>query len=492
MAKYFSASTVAFYDTDIIDSNNLPEDSVLLTDEEYADLMAQQCAGYVIVAGTDGRPVAMQQICEPCSCLEHDETIATAEKLGHIKIGSGLTVEEDGTVSAQGNLRTINNNLPDETGNITPKQTGCIPMTHITNCITEIPQDINLELSDGTLTLKAGSKVYVPNGFEEDGTTPKFDVQEITSDISRDNISSYTGQAFISLTDFRTDYISYDPLEQCHTNGTVPTSGNYTNYDTSTNVITRYYNGTETNTNISFPLAVVTASSGVITSIDQVFNGFGYIGSTIFCLPNVKGLIPNGRNADGTLNNIEMTIQNVITRQATGTHESDLLLFATFIATMANNSYVYSEQENFIRNTVDNTNYRVIHFGTASIKNGVITRFSPKLPFRAIDHSDKAEVAGWAMPSDRYIDLTLGESRSTYTAPANGYFVIKKGCGTGNILYMWNQNNGMIAEYALNTANSSFDAKLFIPVKKGDSIYIFYNLTGTTGTFRFIYAEGAQ
>ena len=33
-----------------------------------------------------------------------------------------------------------------------------------TNCLTEIPQDITLELNNGTLTLKAGSKVYVPNG----------------------------------------------------------------------------------------------------------------------------------------------------------------------------------------------------------------------------------------------------------------------------------------------------------------------------------------
>lgn len=42
--------------------------------------------------------------------------------------------------------------------------------TAITNCITEIPQDIKLELKDGTLTLKAGSKVYIPNGFEANST----------------------------------------------------------------------------------------------------------------------------------------------------------------------------------------------------------------------------------------------------------------------------------------------------------------------------------
>ncbi|MBQ9150293.1 hypothetical protein IJX73_05110, partial [bacterium] len=52
----------------------------------------------------------------------------------------------------------------------------------ITNCITEIPQRINLELTDGVLTLKAGSVVTVPNGFEIDGQTPKFDYVTIDSD----------------------------------------------------------------------------------------------------------------------------------------------------------------------------------------------------------------------------------------------------------------------------------------------------------------------
>ena len=34
--------------------------------------------------------------------------------------------------------------------------------TKVSNCITNIPQDIKLELNNGVLTLKAGSKVYVP------------------------------------------------------------------------------------------------------------------------------------------------------------------------------------------------------------------------------------------------------------------------------------------------------------------------------------------
>lgn len=100
MAKYWSATEAAFYDTDIVGENGLPEDSVLITDAEYSELMSHQCGGCVIVNGTNNRPVAMQQVCQPCTCITHEETVATATQLGHVKIGDGITVEQDGTISA--------------------------------------------------------------------------------------------------------------------------------------------------------------------------------------------------------------------------------------------------------------------------------------------------------------------------------------------------------------------------------------------------------
>ena len=39
-----------------------------------------------------------------------------------------------------------------------------INQTHITNCITEIPQDIRLEFNNGSIILKSGSKLYIPSG----------------------------------------------------------------------------------------------------------------------------------------------------------------------------------------------------------------------------------------------------------------------------------------------------------------------------------------
>ena len=37
-----------------------------------------------------------------------------------------------------------------------------------------------------------------------------------------------------------------------------------------------------------------------------------------------------------------------------------------------------------------------------------------------------------SMPSNKYIDLTLGASGTTYTAPANGYFFVEKISGASN------------------------------------------------------------
>ena len=87
-------------------------------------------------------------------------------------------------------------------------------------------------------------------------------------------------------------------------------------------------------------------------------------------------------------------------------------------------------------------------------------------------------------PSSKYIDLSLGASGSTYTAPANGWFS----------WYCYQNNNGYIfvqtsASLLPNrVANASNDIAGFIPVKKGDTVWVEYaNLK--FNRLRFIYAE---
>ena len=179
-------------------------------------------------------------------------------------------------------------------------------LNYTTNRILEIPQDIKLELNNGTLTLKAGSKVYVPNGFEADGTTPKFDAVVVESDLTA--VLAFNGAVVCYLRDTSTTpIISAASLSNETGSGTGTGSSLY--YSTDNNRM--YLHGSDVSS--CFPFAIATSNGTQFTSIDQVFNGFGYIGSAVFVLPGVKVQAPNGRNKDGTCRSIIATVDSVKT-----------------------------------------------------------------------------------------------------------------------------------------------------------------------------------
>ena len=92
------------------------------------------------------------------------------------------------------------------------------------------------------------------------------------------------------------------------------------------------------------------------------------------------------------------------------------------------------------------------------------------------------------MPSGKYTDLTLGASGSSYTAPANGYFFLSK--QTSRSL-QWANFINVGGEIRMNTcAPAGVYIYLYIPAKKGDTVFTYYDATGATEFFRFVYAEG--
>ena len=101
MAKYFSASKVAFYDDVITPLGLLPEDALRLSDDEYEAFMAKQNEGFVIVAGSNGYPDVIKQTGEKCSALKHDLLVAAPDVLGHVKIGKNINVGGDGSISVE-------------------------------------------------------------------------------------------------------------------------------------------------------------------------------------------------------------------------------------------------------------------------------------------------------------------------------------------------------------------------------------------------------
>lgn len=104
-----------------------------------------------------------------------------------------------------------------------------------------------------------------------------------------------------------------------------------------------------------------------------------------------------------------------------------------------------------------------------------------------LSNAGKSLASGLGMPSNRYIDLTLGASGTTYTAPANGWVLVGKRCT--NNQYLGTYANSIMK--CLEVWNSIY-CSLFFPVRKGDVFPISYTASGVTEVFRFVYAEGAE
>ena len=93
--------------------------------------------------------------------------------------------------------------------------------------------------------------------------------------------------------------------------------------------------------------------------------------------------------------------------------------------------------------------------------------------------------SGLGMPSNRYTNLTLGASGSSYTAPANGYFVVRVPFTGNQACALFNTTT--LVGINLNS-NGAWTAYGNIPVKKNDVVQLLYNCT--PDLFRFVYAEG--
>ena len=253
----------------------------------------------------------------------------------------------------------------------------------ISNCLLEVPQNIKLELVNGVLTLKAGSRVIVPNGFEADGVTPKFDYLTTTEDLSLNTTYNDTRTWVINST--LKGYEALPTYTCCFSGSTAPTSIQWMLwYDTETNKIktTSDYGATWIES-FSLPVCIFSGTN-VPTRIDETFNGMGYVGSTIWIDKGVKGLIPDGRNDDGTLKNMEFTTDKILMQtQPNATANIDLYLSKTGV--FRSTTIYYNEKLNFNISSVNGTNESVVLMGNCTLTSGVISNFNPKNPFKVLN-----------------------------------------------------------------------------------------------------------
>lgn len=372
------------------------------------------------------------------------------KKLLYICVGNIIsdTSWVDVVTQVQGGVKDLEDKT-NEGLNRLSNASNALRTTQITNCITEIPQRIKLELNaEKSLVLKAGSEYIMPNGFEEDGVTPKFDY--ITADIDIQQGNGHAVQDLYFVRNYSSPkYLIGFHATKCFSGNTAPTGfGIYAFwYDTGNNLVKwTDDSGATWTSGYSLPICLATGTeTGNVNmaSIDQVFNGIGYIGSTVFALPNIKGLIPNGRNADGMLNNIEFTTDRVVTYTVdagdgvtfVSIKKTGITYSRNYVrqsnAPIQNNTLWYDTANNKMKRiTLSGTLYELdeVYIGTINYLSGNITSFNPKLPFRAVDYNDFA--------STPHITQTYVNGTSWYRVWSDGW------CEQGGVATAGGSNAG--------------------------------------------------
>lgn len=279
---------------------------------------------------------------------------------------------------------------------------------NITNCITAIPQDIKLELVDGVMTLKAGSKVYKANG----------ESVMISGDLVVSQAGTHSGAFAFYRSDNNTIYTL--TAANMFSGDTAPASPVITTtwLDTAARDV-KVYDGTQWVGGVSLPLCRFNNQDGKVTAVTQVFNGLGYMGSTAFVLPGVKGLAPYGRNEDGSLKNFEIKFTSLYFRSITWDCSKGQELLLGYDSGTINPGYVstgslgnywrkstvpsspkkydiwYNPETNITKRYLEDgwKDVRLVYLGkwfTESISPYRITELKTKPTFCAVDYNDYA------------------------------------------------------------------------------------------------------
>lgn len=268
---------------------------------------------------------------------------------------------------------------------------GTLNESILTNCLTEIPQDIKWEFTNGILKLKAGSKISF--GYRE----PII----LQNDLQIGRNSSNAEFIMVNSDGLSVNY--WRP-EVCYSGSTHPTvtgTAIYYNTDDRHFYYTTNSGSDWTQSGMSLPILLVQmkTKSPYVETVLKTFNGFGYIGNNTFILPGVKCKRTNGFNVDGSLNSIETTFTQV-TIPSFDTEVDRPLYFingdnSAISNFVSGNAYVYDKSiNNFITRNTKEVRSLCFAYSVTKDSTGRITSLTPNTAFHAVDYSEFAREVG--------------------------------------------------------------------------------------------------
>lgn len=94
--------------------------------------------------------------------------------------------------------------------------------------------------------------------------------------------------------------------------------------------------------------------------------------------------------------------------------------------------------------------------------------------------------SGYGFPSPNVSNLSLGASGTQYTAPANGFYHLRKTASAANQYIGMSATVGSLCWIP----SSGSYSEVFCSVRKGEKMTVNYSAGGATNVFRFVYTEG--
>ena len=235
----------------------------------------------------------------PDSYTKEQVDTKLASKQDTLVSGTNIKTINSTTVLGNGNFALADQSLSNLDSNgqmIVDSQNGTI-----SNCILEIPQNLKLELSSNTLTLKAGSVLTLTGSTYETATTTQD--KTIT-------YSSFTDGVNYMIFASRSGALQgLLPVSSVFSGTTFPSNVgvNTVFFNTDEKAIYIYQNSQWNAWGVVYPICILHASNGTLSFAkdsngnDMIFNGAGFIGHHAFVYPNVKGLRALGFYEDKTL-----------------------------------------------------------------------------------------------------------------------------------------------------------------------------------------------
>lgn len=256
-----------------------------------------------------------------------------------------------------------------------------------TNCILEIPQNIKLEISGDTFTIKSGSTIVLVGETYTTYTLTSDTIVDYSTILPAVSDGLYYIFANSNGTVTRSGWIR---ITNCFSGTPLPNASDYPNssvfFETSEKKKWYNNNGTWVNLGGSYPLGLFEVKNHQLSFAkdsngnDMIFNGFGFIGQTKYILPDVKILLSAGKYNDGTNRNITYINNSLQLSTSGGTYIRRIFIREGALQ-ITTNAFYYDNSTNLWYDQSDNPiNGGCTYIGDCDTLNGIVTNFTINPP----------------------------------------------------------------------------------------------------------------